>query len=68
MHPAFEGSIFHTQTFYSQDVQDIAEKNRKDLATGQTYSLHKRGDKHDTDISGDIKIMVMLEAQFLHER
>ena len=36
MHPAFEGSIFHTQTFYSQDVQDIAEKNGKDVATGQT--------------------------------
>lgn len=68
MQPAFEGSIFHTQAFYSQDVQDAAEKDWKDLATGQTYSLHKHGDKRDADVSGDIEIMVMLEAQFLHER
>ena len=52
----------------TQDVQDAAEKDWKDLATGQTYSLHKHGDKRDADVSGDIEIMVMLEAQFLHER
>lgn len=68
MHPAFEGSMFHTQAFYSQDVQDTAEKDWKDLATGQTYSLHKHRDKHDADVPGAIEIVVMLEAQFWHER
>ena len=64
MQPAFEGSIFHTQAFYSQDVQDAAEKDWKDLATGQIYSLHKHGDKRDADVSGDIEMHMITHPEF----
>lgn len=31
-------------------------------------TICKHRDRYDAEVSGDIEMMVMLEAQFLHER